>query len=61
MGNEAVRQFVEIARQHYYSIQIGELERQEILLNIAQAELDNKITQEQAKELRKYYQVLKLV
>jgi len=56
----AVQQFGEIVREHYYTIQIGEQERQEILLNIADAELDHKITPEQAKELRNYYQGLKL-
>lgn len=54
----AVQQFIEIARQHYCAIQIGELERQEILLNIAEAELNKEITPEQAKELREYYQGL---
>ena len=52
----AAQQFTEMVREHYYTTRIGELERQEILLNIADAELDHEITHEQAQELREYYQ-----
>jgi hypothetical protein len=56
--SQASMQFTEMVREHYALLQIGELERQEILLNIAEAELDKEITPEQAKELREYYQGL---
>ena len=49
MSKESV-QFTELVRLQY-----GELERQEIVNNIADAELDGEITKEQAEELRKQY------
>ena len=51
----AVQQFVEIVRQEYALIEFGKLEQQEIMLNIADAELNGEITQEQAEELRRLY------
>lgn len=48
-------QFIEMVREHYAVLQYGELERQEILLNIAEAELNGEITPEQAQELREHY------
>ena len=54
----AVQQFIEMVREEYYLIQFGQLEKQEILLNIAESQLDGEITQEQAQELREYYNAL---
>ena len=50
-----VVQFVEMVRLEYALLQFGELERQEILLNIAEAELDGEISNGQAQELREWY------
>jgi len=57
MSRESV-QFTEMVREHFTLLQIGELERQEILLNVAAAELDGEITKEQTDELREYYKRL---
>jgi len=54
--SEETRQFTEMVRQSYYDLALAKAEREEILLNIRQAELDGKITKEQADELRKQYQ-----
>jgi len=55
MSKETV-QFVEMVRNEYALLQYGEYERQQILLNIAEAELDGEITPEQAAELRAQYE-----
>ena len=54
MSREVI-QFVELVREEYALIQFGELERQEILLNIAEDELNGEISKEQANELRDFY------
>lgn len=53
--SEATVQFTEMVRIAHTTLQIGELERQEILLNIAEAELNGEITKEQADDLRRQY------
>jgi len=55
MSEETV-QFTEMVRNEYALIQYGEMERQEILLNIREAELNGEITPEQAEELRGQYE-----
>jgi len=57
MSKESV-QFVEMVRRYYVILQLTELERQEILLNIAESELNGGISKEQANELRVYYRSL---
>lgn len=54
------QQFLEIVRIEYALLQFGELERQEILLNIAESELDGEITRIQAQELRRFYDLSRL-
>ena len=50
--SKEVQQFIEMIREELYLIEYGKLERQEILLNIAEGVLDGKITPEEAEELR---------
>lgn len=48
-------QFIEMVRKEFTLMQISELERHEILLNLAQSVLDGVTTTETAAELREQY------
>ena len=55
--SKEVQQFTELIRNEYALIIYGEVERQIILLNIAEAEMNGEITKEIADELRAQYNV----
>ena len=53
----ALQQFIQMVSEEYALIEFGKLEKEQILLNIAEDELNGGITKEQADELRAFYNV----
>lgn len=54
--SKEVQQFYQMIAEEYALIEFGKLEKAEIMLNIAEAEMNGEITHEQAQELREYCQ-----